>query len=47
MTAREAMAYGRAVVASDTGGLRDAITNGETGHPRAAARSGAPSGPPS
>ena len=31
MTAREAMAYGRAVVASDTGGLRDAIRNGETG----------------
>jgi glycosyltransferase involved in cell wall biosynthesis len=31
MTAREAMAYGRAVVASDTGGLRDAITDGETG----------------
>lgn len=31
MTAREAMAYGRAVVASDTGGLRDAIRTGETG----------------
>ena len=31
MTAREAMAYGRAVVASDTGGLRDAIGTEETG----------------
>jgi glycosyltransferase involved in cell wall biosynthesis len=31
MTAREAMAYGRAVVASDTGGLRDAIRTDETG----------------
>lgn len=31
MTAREAMAHGRAVIASDTGGLRDAIRSGETG----------------
>jgi glycosyltransferase involved in cell wall biosynthesis len=31
MTAREAMAYGRAVVASDTGGLRDAIRSEKTG----------------
>jgi glycosyltransferase involved in cell wall biosynthesis len=31
MTAREAMAHGSAVVASDTGGLREAIRDGETG----------------
>ncbi len=31
MTAREAMAHGRAVVASDVGGLREAIRDGETG----------------
>jgi glycosyltransferase involved in cell wall biosynthesis len=31
MTAREAMAHGRAVVASDTGGLRDAIRSEQTG----------------
>ncbi len=31
MTAREAMAHGRAVVASEVGGLRDAIRDGETG----------------
>jgi glycosyltransferase involved in cell wall biosynthesis len=31
MAAREAMAYGRPVVAADVGGLRDAIENGVTG----------------
>jgi glycosyltransferase involved in cell wall biosynthesis len=31
MTAREAMAYGRAVVATAVGGLRDAIDDGRTG----------------
>jgi colanic acid/amylovoran biosynthesis glycosyltransferase len=31
MTAREAMAWGRAVVATDVGGLADAIVNGRTG----------------
>jgi glycosyltransferase involved in cell wall biosynthesis len=31
MTAREAMAHGRAVVATGVGGLRDAIEDGETG----------------
>jgi glycosyltransferase involved in cell wall biosynthesis len=31
MTAREAMAWGRAVVASDVGGLADAIVHGTTG----------------
>ncbi|MFL5952770.1 MAG: glycosyltransferase family 4 protein [Gaiellaceae bacterium] len=31
MTAREAMAHGRAVIATQVGGLRDAIRDGETG----------------
>jgi glycosyltransferase involved in cell wall biosynthesis len=31
MTAREAMSHGRAVIASDTGGLRDAIRSEDTG----------------
>jgi glycosyltransferase involved in cell wall biosynthesis len=31
MTAREAMAHGRAVVATRVGGLADAIRDGETG----------------
>ena len=40
MTAREAMAYGRPVVATAVGGLLDAVEDGVTGAARAAGRRG-------